>query len=168
MSSIKTLKSRLQTAHLTTAHLTTPNTVCRLHNSPLHTSPHQTVCRLHTSPLHTWPHQTQSADCTPHHCTPHHTKHILQTAHLTTPNITHIHCAAASPHTNIHILIQWLQQGTNELPDDDLVMLETCRSAFNGWHFRLMFYYTEMCICWFVIFSELKCTVKQWKTGAYI
>jgi hypothetical protein len=32
----------------------------------------------------------------------------------------------------------------NELPDDDQLLIETCRSAFkcfNEWHFKLMFYY---------------------------
>jgi hypothetical protein len=56
------------------------------------------------------------------------------------------------PHHHIatydtHILIQWFQLETYELPDDDQFLIETCRGAFkcfSEWHFKLMFYYTDV------------------------
>jgi hypothetical protein len=74
-------------------------------------------------------------------------------ARLTTPDTTYkqnMPCCriTTSPHMNTHILIQWVQLlGTHELPDDDQLLIETCRSAFKcsgEWHFKLMFYYIEV------------------------
>jgi hypothetical protein len=39
------------------------------------------------------------------------------------------------------------QLGTNKLTDDDQLMIETCRSAFecfNVWYFKLMLYYVQV------------------------
>jgi hypothetical protein len=50
-------------------------------------------------------------------------------------------------HMNTHILIKWFELGTHELPDEDQVLIETCRSAFKCFslrHFKLMFYYIEV------------------------
>jgi hypothetical protein len=44
-------------------------------------------------------------------------------------------------------------------------MIETCWSdfkCFNVWHLNC--FITNKCISWPIIYSELKCTVKQWKT----
>jgi hypothetical protein len=52
-----------------------------------------------------------------------------------------------SPHMNTHILILWFYLGTHELPDDDQLLIETCRNYFNcfsEWHFKWMFYYIEV------------------------
>jgi hypothetical protein len=80
-------------------------------------------------------------------------------ARLTTPHTTYkqnmLCCRiTTSSHTNTHILIQWFWLGTHELPDDDdddddddQLLIETCRSVFkcfSVWHFKLMFYYTEV------------------------
>jgi hypothetical protein len=52
-----------------------------------------------------------------------------------------------------------------KLPDDDHPMIETCWSdfkCFSVWHLNECFI-TNKCISWTIIYSELKCTAKQWK-----
>jgi hypothetical protein len=74
------------------------------------------------------------------------------TARITTPDTTYkqniLRCRiTTSTHMNTHILIQWFSLETHELPHDDQLLIETCRSAFkcfSEWNFKLMFYYVEL------------------------
>jgi hypothetical protein len=63
-----------------------------------------------------------------------------------------------SPHMNTHILIQWFELETIEFPDDDQMLIETCRSAFNCFSFTENFlnqcFIILRCICLLIIFSS--------------